>query len=60
MSWCRLRAGNAPGSLAPPACLLLAELRQRTQLELARALVDSSSIRALPQEKTEPNPTHRP
>jgi len=39
--------------------VLLAELRQRGQLDLARAVVDSASVRALRGEKTGPNPTDR-
>ena len=39
--------------------VLLAELRRRGQLDLARAVVDSSSLRALRGGKTGPNPTDR-
>ena len=39
--------------------ILLAELRRRDRLDLARAVVDSSSVRALRGGKTGPNPTDR-
>ena len=39
--------------------VLLAELRRRGQLDLARAVVDGSSLRALRGGKTGPNPTDR-
>jgi transposase len=40
--------------------VLLTELRRRGRLDLARAVVDSSSLRAARGKKTGPNPTDRP
>src|SRR5258708_13308334 len=46
--WRRLARWQRAGVWRPLHAVLLAELRQRGQLDLTRALVDSASVRALP------------
>src|SRR6267154_2067745 len=57
--WRRLVRWQRAGVWRPLHAVLLAELRQRGQLDLTRALVDSASIRALRGGKTGLNPTDR-
>src|SRR3982074_829761 len=57
--WRRLVRWQRAGVWRRLHAVLLAELRQRGQLDLTRALVDSASVRALRGEKTGPNPTDR-
>ncbi|HEY0802725.1 MAG TPA: IS5 family transposase [Steroidobacteraceae bacterium] len=58
--WRRLVRWQRAGVWRRLHAVLLAELRQRGQLDLTRALVDSASVRALRAgEKTGPNPTDR-
>ncbi|WP_156441158.1 IS5 family transposase [Burkholderia sp. ABCPW 14] len=58
--WRRLVAWQESGVWQRIHETLLAELRRRGEIDLSRALVDSSSIRAVPGgKKTGPNPTDR-
>ncbi|WP_155648206.1 IS5 family transposase [Burkholderia cepacia] len=58
--WRRLVAWQEAGVWQRIHEALLAELRRRGQLDMARAIVDSSSVRAMPRgKKTGPNPTDR-
>lgn len=59
-SWRRLRDWQAAGVWDALHELLLADLRKADQLDWSRAVVDSSSVRAVGGgEKTGPNPTDR-
>ncbi|WP_087881877.1 IS5 family transposase [Caballeronia mineralivorans] len=58
--WRRLVAWQEAGVWERIHETMLAELRRRGELDLTRALVDSSSVRAMPGgKKTGPNPTDR-
>jgi transposase len=57
--WRRLVRWQRAGVWKRLHAAMLAELHQRGQLDLARAIADSSSIRALRGGKTGPNPTDR-
>src|SRR4051812_18683969 len=57
--WRRLVRWQRAGVWRRLHAVLLAELRRQGQLDLAGAVVDSASVRALRGEKTGPNPTDR-
>jgi transposase len=57
--WRRLVAWQDAGVWQRIHETLLAELLRRGQFDLARAIIDSSSIRAMPARKTGPSPTDR-
>ncbi|MBZ5556416.1 MAG: IS5 family transposase [Acidobacteriia bacterium] len=58
--WRRLVRWQRAGVWKRLHVALLTELRQRGRLDLARAIVDSASLRAMPRgKKTGPNPTDR-